>query len=336
MITLKRVNSIVFVAVLLLTFRAPGADWPQWRGPGRDGVWPETGLLQKFPAEKLPTRWRAEIANGYSAPTVADGRVYVTDRLTSPKESERINCFDAMTGEPLWSYKYDCRYEKVDKRDGPRAAVAIDSARAYSLGTMGHLFCFDAAKGKVLWEKDLKSQYKIKMPIWGIAASPLVEGDLLIVLIGGRPDSCLVAFDKITGRENWRALNDSASYSAPIVIEQAGKRVLLCWTGESIVGLDPKKGKLHWQYPFPPAQMVHNIAAPVFENGYLLASEFFSGSMLLKVHSDKLAVEQIWRRQGQSERLTESLHCCISTPFIRGDHIYGIDSYGELRCGRCP
>jgi len=327
-------RALVFALIVVSVFglRAGGADWPQWRGPGRDGLWPESGLVRKFSGERLPVRWRAKIANGYSGPTVADGRVYVTDRLASPTELERVHCFDAMSGKSVWSHSYECSYNKVDKRNGPRAAVTIGAGRAYSLGTMGHLFCFDAVEGEVLWKKDLRTQYKIKMPLWGIAASPLIEGDLLIVHIGGRPDSCLAAFDKVTGREKWRALKDSVSYSAPIVIDQAGKRVLLCWTGERIVGLDPQTGKLHWEYPFPPIQMVHNIGTPVFENNYLFTSEFFSGSLLLKVHPDKLAVENLWRRQGDNERVTDSLHCCISTPFMRGDYIYGLDSYGELRC----
>ncbi|GAH71771.1 unnamed protein product, partial [marine sediment metagenome] len=196
---------------------------------------------------------------------------------------------------------------------------------------MGHLFCFDAAKGNVLWSKDLYTEYKIKMPMWGIAASPLVEDGLVIVQIGGRENACLVGFDTISGKEKWRALNDPASYSAPVVIEQAGKRVLVCWTGERLVGLNPLTGKLHWQHPFT-QRMVHNIATPVFQNNYLFVSSFFDGSLLLKVKPDRLAVEKVWQRKGPSERKTESLHCCISTPLLQGDYIYGVDSYGELRC----
>ena len=328
----NRIVGASLVAALLPGVRVFGADWPQWRGPGRDGVWRESGVVQKFGHEKLPVRWRAEIANGYSGPTVADGRVYVTDRLSSPTELERVHCFDAVTGGHLWSYDYACVYGKVGKENGPRAAVAIDQGRAYSLGTVGDLFCFDAATGKVLWSKDLRKQYDIKLPIWGIAAAPLVEGDVVIVHIGGRPDSCLVAFDKVRGREKWRALNDPASYSAPIVIDQASKRVLVCWTGTRIVGLDPRTGKLHWEHPFTLAKMIHNIGTPVFEGGHLFVSEFFSGSLLLKVDPDRLAVEKVWRRKGDSERSTDSLHCCISTAMMQGDCIYGIDSYGELRC----
>ena len=327
-----RAFASVLVMMSLSGVAVRAADWPQWRGPNRDGLWPETGILRKFGPEQLRARWRTKISNGYSGPTVAAGRVYVTDRVDSPKELERVHCFDAKDGRRIWSYGYECAYEKVGKQNGPRASVAIDNGRAYSLGTMGHLFCFDAAGGKVLWSRDLKKQYDIKLPLWGIAASPLVEDGLLIVHAGGRPDSCLIGFDKVTGDEKWRALADPASYSTPIVIDQAGKRVLICWTGERVVGLDPMTGKLYWEYAFPPAKMIHNIGTPVFNDGYLFMSEFFSGSLLLKVDPDKFAVEKVWRRMGTNERLTDSLHCCISTPIVQGDYIYGLDAYGQLRC----
>ena len=329
---IREKSVFVIIIVILLNIQVFAADWPQWRGPDRDGVWKEKGIVQTFEDKQLPIRWRVEVANGYSGPTIADGRVYVTDRLTEPTQVERIHCFDAMTGEEIWSHTYECKYEKVGYPDGPRAAVAINDGRAYSLGAMGHLFCFDAAKGKVLWSKNLKIEYKIRMPIWGIAAAPLVENGLVIVQIGGKDNACLVAFDKVTGQEKWRALNDRASYSAPIIIEQAGKRVLVCWTGDSVAGLDPLTGKLYWQHPFTPSKMVLNIATPVFENGYLFVSGFYDGSLLLKVNPDKLAVEKVWRRKGASETKTDSLHCCISTPVLQGDYIYGVDSHGEFRC----
>ena len=324
----------IFTIIIGLLFHIPAfaADWPQWRGPNRDGVWREKGIVQKFAEKQLPIRWRVKIENGYSGPTVAKGRVYITDRLTSPTGVERVHCFDAMTGEGIWSHTYECQYKKVGYPNGPRAAVNINDGRAYSLGTMGHLFCLDAAKGDVLWSKDLYTEYKIKMPIWAIAASPLVEKGLVILQIGGKDNACLIAFDKVTGEEKWRALGDRASYSAPIIIEQAGKRVLVCWTGDSVAGLDPMTGKLHWQHPFTPSKMVLNIATPVFENGYLFVSGFYDGSLLLKVNPNKLAVEKVWRRKGVSERNTDSLHCCISTAVLQGDYIYGVDSYGELRC----
>jgi len=325
-------SKLVIIIVILLNIQALAGDWPQWRGCNRDGVWREKGVVETFEDGQLPVLWRTEIANGYSGPTAANGRIYVTDRLTSPKEVERVHCFDAGTGEEIWSYAYECKYQKVGYPDGPRAAVTIDDGRAYSLGTTGNLFCFDAVKGSVLWSKNLKLEYEIRVPIWGISAAPLVEDNLVIIHAGGKDNACLIAFDKVSGQERWRTLNDPASYSAPIIIEQAGKRVLVCWTGASISGLAPSTGKVYWQHPFKPFRMVINIATPVFEDGYLFFSSFYDGSILLKAAPDKLAIEKVWQRKGASETNTDSLHCCISTPIIQGDYIYGVDSHGELRC----
>jgi outer membrane protein assembly factor BamB len=322
---------VVFIGILL-NIQVFAGEWPQWRGPNRDGVWREKGVIERFDKPQLPALWRAEIANGYSGPTVADGRVYVTDRLTSPQEAERIHCFDAETGKTIWFCVYECKYEKVGYPDGPRAAVTIDDGRAYFLGTTGNLLCFDAAKGSVLWSKNLQLEHEITVPIWGIAAAPLVEDDLVIVHVGGKDNACLIAFDKVSGEERWRALDDPASYSAPIIIEQAGKRVLVCWTGASIAGLDPLTGEIYWRHPFEPSRMVINIATPVFENGYLFFSSFYDGSILLKASPNEPNVEKVWQRRGASETNTDSLHCCISTPLIQGDYIYGVDSHGELRC----
>ena len=175
--------------------------------------------------------------------------MFVTDRVDKPKQIERVLAFDAQSGKEIWKHEYDCVYSGVGYVAGPRASVSIDEGRAFSLGTMGHLFALDTAKGDVLWQKDLLKEYKIRMPIWGIAASPLVTGDLVIVQIGGEDGACLVAFDKRTGAEKWRAMDDDASYSAPILIQQAGKTVLVCWTGHSVAGLDPVSGKVYWRHP---------------------------------------------------------------------------------------
>ena len=329
---MSRIPMLITVIGLFSAVPSLGSDWPQWRGPGRDGIWPEKGIIERFDTPQLNIRWRARIANGYSGPTVAGGRVYVTDRLTKPVQIERVHCFDAMTGTKIWSYEYGCKYENIEHEDGPRASVIIDENRAYSLGAMGHFYCFDAATGDVLWSRNLDAEYTIRMPTWGIASCPIIENNLVITHIGGKDNASIVAFDKTTGVERWRALNDPASYSAPIMINQAGKRVLVCWTAERIVGLAPETGELYWQHEFTPGRTSQNIASPVFSNNYLFVSSFFDGSLLLKLNPDKLAVEEVWRRRGTSERNTDSLHCCISTAIIEGDYIYGIDSYGELRC----
>ena len=332
----RRLGIALMAATLVCGLSAPrrasADDWPQWRGPGRDGVWKETGLLEKFPAPRIALRWRAAISSGYSGPTVAAGRVYVTDRETEPRQVERVVCFDAKTGRKLWTHGYAARYRGVSYTAGPRACVSIDDGRAYALGTMGHLHCLDAATGRLLWRKTPGTDYNVRVPTWGIAAAPLVDGELVIVQIGAAGGACIVALDKRTGTEKWRALDDRASYSAPIIIRQASRRVLVCWTGDHLAGLDPRTGKVLWKYPFKPARMVLNVPTPVVSADRLFVTAFYDGSLMLRLYQDRPRVEKLWRRRGRNERETDSLHATISTPLFQGNYVYGVDSYGELRC----
>lgn len=327
----RRCLKFLFVSLVVCS---PGLadDWPQWRGPQRDGVWREKGIVKKFEKPALQIAWRQPIGSGYSGPTVADGRVYVTDRTVEPKQTEGVFCFDAKTGKPIWSHRYDCAYRGVGYDAGPRASVHIDGDRAYSLGAMGNFICFEAATGKIRWQKDLNTEYKIRMPIWGISAAPLIEGGLIFLQIGGEGDHCFVAFDKETGAERWHALEDNASYSAPIIVEQAGRRVLVGYTGDHVVALDPASGKLHWKVPFPPKQMVIGVATPVYHDGMIFVTNFFDGSMLIKLDDKTLTAKKVWHRVGESEKNTDSLQSIISTPYLAGEYVYGVDSYGELRC----
>ena len=320
------------VALLASASLGRADDWPQWRGPNRDGVWKETGLLEKFPDAQIKLRWRTPIASGYSGPTVADGRVYVTDRPRDPQQVERVLCLDADSGRELWTYAYPCPYANVGYTAGPRASVTIAGGRAYALGTMGHLHCLDAATGRVLWKKLPEVDYQIRVPIWGIAAAPLVDGNLVIVQLGAAGGACLVAFDAATGDEQWRALDDDASYSAPVIISQAGRRVLVCWTGDNVVGLDPARGAVYWRYPLKAAKMIINVPTPVVDGDRLFLTAFYDGSLMLRLRQDEPAVEKIWRRQGPSERDTDALHSMISTPCLKDGYVYGVDSYGQLRC----
>jgi outer membrane protein assembly factor BamB len=138
-----------------------------------------------------------------------------------------------------------------------------------------------------------------------------------------------VAFDTTTGQEQWRALDDSVNYSSPICIDQAGKRVVVAWTASRLAGLDAATGRVLWQEPFS-AEI--GIATPVRYQDYLFVSSFFDGSLLVKLKPNASGTERIWQRKGENEQNTDSLHCCMSTPVIREDYIYGVDSYGELRC----
>jgi len=322
----------LLVLSLALARGALADDWPQWRGPNRDGVWHETGIIKTFPGPALESRWRAPISSGYSGPTVAEGRVYVTDRKIDPEPVERVLCFDAGTGKPLWTHTYPCDYGKVGYPAGPRAAVSIAGGRAYALGTMGHLTCLDAADGRVVWKKEPGTDYRVRVPIWGVAAAPLVDSGQVIVQIGASGGACLVSLDAATGKERWRALDDAASYSAPIIVRQGDRRVLICYTGDNCAGLDPATGKVHWTYPTKPHRMVINVPTPLLGGDRIFLTCFYDGAYMLRLLEGGTAVEKIWRRRGESERKTDALHSMISTPCWQGEYIYGVDSYGEFRC----
>ncbi len=310
-----------------------GEDWPQWRGKNRDAVLHENGLLEELPAGVLPRRWTVPIGSGYSGPTVADGRVYVTDRgpADSSAEIERVLCFSADDGELIWQHQYDASYT-IGYTAGPRAAVTVHDGKALSVGAMGHMKCFDAVSGDVQWEHDLASEYNVRMPIWGITGAPLVYDDLVIQIAAGADDACVVAFDLATGKERWHAIDERAGYSAPILIRQGDQDVVVCWTGESVTGLAPKTGDKLWSIPMLPRNMPIGVPTPVVQDEFLFVSSFYDGSMLIRLDLEKPAAEKVWHRIGIDEKNTDALHCMISTPILKGDHIYGVDSYGELRC----
>ncbi len=311
-------------------------DWPQWRGVNRDGRWTEDGIDREFKDGELKTIWRQPISSGYSGPTVADGRVFVMDRKDEPKQIERVHCFNETTGEPIWEHAYDANYVKVGYVAGPRASVTIDGEYVFSLGTMGHLFCLTASKGEVVWSADLNKKYKLleseRMPVWGIAGSPLIYGELVIVHLGGDDEACIVAFEKSTGKERWRALKDRGQYSSPILHRVGDKEILICWTGDHVVGLNPTDGAVYWEIEMKPRNMPIGIATPIIKDNQVFVTSFYDGSLMIRLSEDGMSAEKVWSAVGENELKTKALHSIISTPVWIGDHIYGVDSHGEFRC----
>jgi outer membrane protein assembly factor BamB len=331
---LTRILQTGLLLCLAILPDARADDWPQWRGPAGDGTWRETGVVATFAEPVLTPLWSVPIAAGYSGPTVAGERVLITDRVTEPEAQERVWCFDRASGKAAWSHAYDCEYRGLDYALGPRAAVTVAEGRAFAFGAMGHATCLDVADGRVLWARDLATDYRADIPVWGLTAAPLVAGDLVIFQIGGRPDACLLALDVRTGQERWRALDGRASYSTPRLIEDGGREAVLAWTGNWLACLDPATGKVLWKESFKPNKMVINVPDPVLdETGRrMFLTSFYDGSFAYGLKPGFAPPELLWQRKGASERNTDALHSMIMTPVIRGGHVYGIDSYGEMRC----
>jgi outer membrane protein assembly factor BamB len=258
---------------------------------------------------------------------VAAGRVFVTDRQAD-RDRDRVLALDAMTGEQLWAYEYAAKYVKVDYPSGPRATPTVDGDRVYILGVMGRLLCLDASHGSERWSHDLVSLLGARVPTWGMSAAPLVDGDLLIVNVGGQPDAALVAFDKRSGTIQWRVLSDRPGYAPPVIITAGGKRQLIYWSAEALNSLDPATGSLYWRIGFKDrADMT--ICTPVQHGNYLFVSSYYGGSLMVQLDEERPAASVLWRdERGAAAKLA----LCISTPLFKGEHLFAVDRFGQLRC----
>jgi outer membrane protein assembly factor BamB len=326
-----------YLAILLSSpVFAIGEDWPQWRGVGRDAQIDDPSLVRQMPAGQIPLVWSVPVGPGYSGPTVAEGRVFLTDRQgESPDIRERVLCFDADTGALIWHHADPVEYVIGYQDSGPRAAVTVHDGKAIAVGGVGRLNCLDAKSGDVIWSRDLKKDYEVgkdEMPVWGITAAPLVYDDLVIQVTAGKGDACIVAFDLATGQERWRALDEKAGYSAPIVVRQGEQDVIVCWTGESISGLDPRTGETFWSIEMKPRNMPIGVPTPAVQGDRLFVASFYDGSMLIELDQNQPKAKKLWHRIGIDEKNTDALHSMISGPILKGDAIYGVDSYGEFRC----
>lgn len=345
---MRTIGPLAFCSVLCLSIAAQADDWPQWRGPLRDGVWRETGIVASLPKQPKYL-WRTAIGGGFAGPAVAGDRVFLCDRTLASEPlpehkwdsrdplpgSERILCLDANTGTILWRHEYPCRYT-VSYPFGPRATTTVHDRRVYALGAMGDLRCLDARDGRVLWSRNYTKDFGTAMNPWGMAAAPLVDGNRLILLVGGKDQAGVIALEKDSGRELWRALEcPDPGYSAPVIIEHGGTRQLLVWCPTGLYGLDPATGKVFWSHRTD-VRLGHSIASPIFdpERGLVFVTSFFNGPLMVKLDPAKPAAQLLWKGSSTSElpNRTEGLHSVMATPVLREGCLYGVCSYGQLRC----
>jgi outer membrane protein assembly factor BamB len=210
---------------------------------------------------------------------------------------------------------------------GPRCTPTVNDGKVYSLGTEGDLFCIDAALGKALWSHNFKKDYSAETQVWGHASHPLIDGKKLICLVGGE-GSAVVAFDKDTGKELWKALTAKGiGYSAPVVYDFGGKRQLIVWTGESVNSLDPETGKVYWTNPFSSYQAMSISMPRKLDNDKLYLTSTFAHSVLLKINGDGTKAEEVWK--GDTKTGFDAVY---ATPFVEGDVIYGNTMNGVLTC----
>jgi outer membrane protein assembly factor BamB len=320
---------LVVCAEVLGAWYARADDWPRWLGPQRDSVWRESGIVEKFPTGGPPIVWRTEIGSGYAAPCVANGRVFVADRQPSAGK-ERILCLEESSGKVLWTHEYECRYS-VSYPAGPRVMPQLNEGRLYCLGAEGNLLCLQAETGDTVWSRDFKKDFGAKTPMWGFAGHPLLLGKKLICLAAGR-GSTAVCFDKDTGTELWRALApEEPGYSSPIAVETAGKMQVIFWHPEGACSLEPETGKSIWSVAFSSRSGL-TVATPRRLGNYVFFTSFYDGALMMQLDSLQPAATEVWRSGKVNERDTTHLNAIICTPFLEQNFIYGVCSYGQLRC----
>ncbi len=300
------------LAVLLAVAAfAPAADWPQWLGPRRDGsttekVAPWKGALQVL--------WRQPVGEGHSSPVVAGGRVYLHTRVNG-EDAEALQAFDAKDGKPLWKTSYPRAAYKGLFGSGPRATPTVSGGKVYALGITGVLTCLDAATGKQVWQVDTLREFKAKNLFFGTSCSPLLDGKLVLVNVGG-PGASVVAFDRDTGRTVWQKLDDGASYSSPIAFGKGQARQAVFLTKEGLVSLRPSDGTVFWKYPFKD-KLSESSSTPVRVGNLLIGSSITAGSVALRLKNEGGTPQatEVWKNP--------DLTCYFSTPVPVGkDHVY--------------
>jgi glucose dehydrogenase len=260
------------------------------------------------------------------------GRVYLADFSPSApnKGTERALCLDEKSGKILWADEWDADYTGLQQTyaTGPRATPTVDGDRVYVLGASGRLRCLESSTGRLIWSKDFVRDYGTRMPVWGIAGAPLVVDGKLVCLTGGE-NAKVVAFDKLIGKELWRALpsDSEPGYVPPFLVNHNGRRQIIIWHATAVSSLDPDTGKVNWEQPFR-TNLALVVATPVQSGPRLLVSAFYNGSMMLDLAGGRM----LWKGNSASEINTDGLHSLISTPVVDGDYVYGICSYGQLRC----
>ena len=303
----------IFVSFPVSVSNRAMEDWPQWRGPNRDGKSAETGLLKEWPAGGPPLAWRASGAGeGYSSFAVVNGRLYT---LGARQDSEYLVAFDVASGKRLWETANGKRFVN-DRGSGPRATPTVDGDRVYAFGASGDLSAVDAASGKAIWKVNVLSKFGGSNINWGLSESPLVLSDRILVNAGGP----IVALRKTDGSEIWKSGGEPAGYSSAVLHEVGGIRQAIFFTHTRVVGVDVNTGKRLWSYE-PVANGVANIATPIVRgNRVFVSSDYGTGAALLELTPAGGGI------RAKEVYFTRDMRNHHASSVLVGDHLYGFSA----------
>ncbi len=321
-----------------------GHDWPVFLGPHGTGVSDETGLLDEWPATGPRVLWEKRIGKGYSSPSILDGRVVVHHRQ---RDLDVIECCHFEDGAQIWKYDYETDFaDPYGYNNGPRCSPLLTKTRCYTFGAQGRLVCLDLETGKLVWECDTPKKWKVPNHFFGAGCTPIIEGNLLIVLVGGQPDSGVVAFNAETGATVWESVGEKTwhgadtdlngkpykwtgeemvvSYSSPIVATINRSKHLLCLVRQGLVSLDPENGNVRFKYWFRSRinDSVNAARPVVVDDQVFLSAAYETGAALLRIHPDNQSYDVVWRnKRGMSTHW--------STPIYQDGCLYGFSGRHE-------
>ena len=326
--------------------RKAGSDWPGFLGPTGDSVSTEKGILTPWPKEGPRQVWALRTGLGYAMPSISRGRLFLFDRL---RNRARLRAFNNETAEQLWSFEYPTAYRDMYGYDGgPRCCPVVDGPRVYVYGAEGLLHCVRAADGKLVWKVDTREKFGVVQNFFGVGSTPVVEGDLLLVQVGGSPPgsdrvdfedlkgngSGLVAFDKYTGQVKYRVTDELASYASPVLATVGNRRWCFLFARGGLVGLNPATGKVDFHFPWR-SRLLESVSAAnpvVVGNRVFLSETYGPGSALLEIKPG--GCKEVWTDRDKPRR--KSMQCHWNTPIHVGGYLYGCSGRhaqnAELRC----
>jgi outer membrane protein assembly factor BamB len=329
-----------------ISTRRAGSDWPRFLGPLGTSVSTEKGIISPWPQEGLRIVWQMQVGTGYGMPSLSKGRLYQFDRRG---DRARLSCLKSETGEFLWDFEYPTNYEDYfGYNNGPRCSPVIDGDRVYLFGAEGMLHCLRAVDGKRVWKVDTKAEFGVVQNFFGVGSTPVVEGDLLIVQIGGSPPgsgdfptmgqngngSGVVAFDKYTGKVRYKVTDELASYAGPVLATIGGRRWCFVFARGGLIGMEPATGKVDFHFPWRARTLeCVNGSNPVIVGDRVFISETYGpGSALLKVKPG--GYEVVWTDATRARH--KSMMCHWNTPIYHEGYLYGCSgrhaNEAELRC----
>ncbi len=318
----NRSIGVIFGCVVLIGGSCVfAADWPQWRGPNRDGKVTGFTAPQNWP-EALTQKWRTTVGSGDATPALVAGKLYVSARQG---DDEVTICLSAADGSQLWQDKYAAQAVTgaARRHPGPRSSPAVAEGKVVTMGVGGVLSCLDAATGKLVWRKDPVPKV---VPTFFTSSSPIIVDGVAVAQLGGRGNGAIVAYDLSTGDEKWRWDAEGPEYASPVVLTVEGTKQIVALTEKSIVAVGLSDGKLLWQLPFVPQRRAYNAATPIVDGQTVIYTGAGRGTKAVKIErqGDGFVAKELWSNAELAPQ--------FNTPVLADGLLFGLSNRGNLFC----